>query len=308
MSELWRRVERLIGTDNLERLAQKKVAVVGLGSGGGFVALSLAMSGVSNFVLIDGDSIDTGNMTRHVADRRYLGRNKAAAVADLIRQRNAEARLDVREGIIEENWDALDDVDILVVAVDHEGVKYAINEKCLEVGLNASYAGVYERGEGGDHVIIRPFAGPCYACWAEATREGARIAVDPAGELDYGMIDEAGTLAAEPGLWVNVTKVAGIQTDLILNELLRGTDTHADMPANTLIVANSSMDIIEGQASDPHTGLWIQIERDPECLVCGEKLRHGVSMLARKDEAEISLADLAASGLTTDIVFDADED
>ena len=54
MTSIWERVERLIGSDNLERLAQKKVGVIGLGSGGGFVALSLAMSGVGKFVLVDG--------------------------------------------------------------------------------------------------------------------------------------------------------------------------------------------------------------------------------------------------------------
>ncbi|RMG76220.1 MAG: tRNA threonylcarbamoyladenosine dehydratase, partial [Chloroflexi bacterium] len=42
----WERVEGVIGTENLKRLAQKRVGIVGLGSGGGFVAQSLAMSGV----------------------------------------------------------------------------------------------------------------------------------------------------------------------------------------------------------------------------------------------------------------------
>ena len=128
--------------------------------------------------------------------------------------------------MIEDHWDCLDDVDILVAAVDSEQVKFTINEQCLEKRLSASYAGVYERGEGGDHVIIRPFEGPCYACWSEATRDGVMVAMSPGGELDYGMIGEAGTLEAEPGLWVNVTKVAGIQTDLIINELLRGGSAH----------------------------------------------------------------------------------
>ena len=308
MSNLWERVERLIGSDNLDRLAEKKVGVIGLGSGGGFVALSLAMSGIGNFVLVDKDVLESGNVTRHVADLRYVGQNKAAAVADLIQQRNPVAQVEVREGLIEDHWDCLDEVDILVVAVDNEQVKYAINEKCLEMRLSASYAGVYERGEGGDHIIVKPFDGPCYACWSEATREGVKISMTPVGNLDYGMIDETGTLAAEPGLWVNVTKVAGIQTDLIINELLRGTNAHEEMPANTLIVANTFMDIIEGQENDPHTGIWIDIVRDPDCLVCGERLRQGVSKLAREDEARITLEDLAASGLTTDIVFEEEED
>ena len=307
MTELWERVEGLIGADNLARLAEKKVAVVGLGSGGGFVAVSLAMSGVGNFVLVDNDDLEAGNVTRHVCDLRYVGWNKADAVADLIMNRNPEAQLETRAGLIEDHWDCLDDVDILVAAVDSEQVKFTINEQCLEKRLSASYAGVYERGEGGDHVIIRPFDGPCYACWSEATRDGVMVAMSPGGELDYGMIGEAGTLEAEPGLWVNVTKVAGIQTDLIINELLRGAGVHEAMPANTLIVTNSAMDIFEGQESDAHTGVWIEIGRDPDCLVCGERLKQGVSLLVDGDEGSISLADLAASGLTTDIEFE-DED
>lgn len=307
MTELWERVEGLIGADNLGRLAEKKVAVVGLGSGGGFVAVSLAMSGVGNFVLVDNDDLEAGNVTRHVCDLRYFGWNKAEAVADLIMNRNPEAQVETRAGLIEDHWDCLDDADILVAAVDGEQVKFTINEQCLEKRLSASYAGVYERGEGGDHVIIRPFDGPCYACWSEATRDGVMVAMSPGGELDYGMIGEAGTLEAEPGLWVNVTKVAGIQTDLIINELLRGASVHEPMPSNTLIVTNSAMDIFEGQESDPHTGVWIEIGRDPDCLVCGERLRQGVSLLVDGDEGSISLADLAASGLTTDIEFE-DED
>ena len=307
MTEIWQRVERLIGGDNLSRLAEKKVAVVGLGSGGGFVALSLAMSGVGNFVLVDNDKLERGNVTRHVADLRYIGQNKASAVAGLIRNRNPEAQVDVRQSAIEDCWDCLDDVDLLVAAVDHENVKYAINEVCLEKRLRASYAGVYERGEGGDHVIIKPFDGPCYACWSDATRDGVMVSLDPGGDLDYGMIDEAGTLEAEPGLWVNVTKVAGIQTDLVLNELLRGTNAYKAPPANTLIVTNSAMEIIEDQVSEPHTGLWIDIGRDPDCLVCGERLKQGVSLLVKEDEGGISLDDLAASGLTTEIEFEDEE-
>lgn len=307
MGDLWERVERLIGPSNLDQLAEKKVGVVGLGSGGGFVALSMAMSGVAKFVLVDNDILEPANVTRHVADLRHVGHNKAAAVGDLIRHRNPEAEIEVREGLIEDHWECLHDLDIVVVAVDNEQAKYAINEKCLELRLTASYAGVYERGEGGDHVIIKPFDGPCYACWSEATREGVKIAMDSAGDIDYGMVGETGVLASEPGLWVNVTKVAGIQTDMILNKLLSGTSVHQEMPANTIIVSNVSMDIIEGQVSDPHTSIWAEIERDPDCLVCGERLKQGVSLLAEQDSGEISLDDLAASDLIPDIVFDEDE-
>ena len=101
----WDRVERLIGSDNLARLAEKRVAVIGLGSGGGFVALTLAMSGVGHFVLIDDDTLEETNIVRHVADRRYLGQPKVEAVADLIRQRNPNADVKTVIGLIEEHKD-----------------------------------------------------------------------------------------------------------------------------------------------------------------------------------------------------------
>lgn len=292
MTTDWQRVEQYYGKDNMQRLAESRVGVIGLGSGGSFVALSLAMSGVGHFSLVDDDVLEEGNVVRHAADRRYVGWNKAKAVADLIEHRNPKASVDVREGRIEDHMDILDDLDIVVVAVDGEQVKYILNEALLQRRITAVYAGVYERGEGGDVAIIRPYDGPCYACWSQELRAGFQQPVPGEnGALDYGMIGEEGTLEAEPGLWVHVTKVASIQTDIILNELLRGSDASEDMPANTIIVANNEMEIIEGAVNDPHTGLWIDIERDPECLVCGDRAR----LVIDEDHSALSLDDLMGS-------------
>jgi molybdopterin/thiamine biosynthesis adenylyltransferase len=294
---MWNRVEKLYGKDNLQRLAQSHVGVIGLGSGGGFVALSLAMSGVGNFTLVDDDIIEDNNIVRHVADRRYIGQNKASAVADLIMHRNHNATVKVVQGRIEAHLDVLDDLDILVVGVDGENAKYIINEACLKKRLTAVYAGVYERGEGGDVVIIRPYDGPCYACWSEEVRGGASISINEATQqLDYGMIGNEGTLEAEPGLWIHVTKVASIQTDIILNELLRGTPVSEEMPANTVLIANNYLEIVDGATNEPHTGMWVDIERDPHCLVCGDKMR-----LSDEGRMGLSLDALADDG---DIVFE----
>jgi len=270
----WDRVERLIGSANLARLAEKRVAVIGLGSGGGFVALTLAMSGVGKFVLIDDDTLDENNVVRHVADRRYVGQPKVEVVADLIRQRNPNAEVQTHVGRIEQHTDALDGVDLIVVGVDGENPKYAINQAALDKNLIAVYAGVYERGEGGDVTVIRPYDGPCYACWAAELRdELAAVKNFGERELDYGMIGESGTLEAEPGLWLHVTRVAGTQADMTLNELLQGSEIYKQMPGNTVILANAALEIIDGQMSTPYTAVWVTIERDPACLICGDTFR-----------------------------------
>jgi molybdopterin/thiamine biosynthesis adenylyltransferase len=295
----WDRVERLIGSDNLGLLKQKRVGIVGLGSGGGFVALSLAMSGVGRFVLVDDDKLEGINIVRHVGDQRYVGRPKAEVVAELIQQRNPQAEVEVRVGRIEQNLDVLDKLDILVSGVDGEGPKYTLNQECLKRRLTAIYAGVYERGEGGDVVVIRPYNGPCYACWAAELREGLAFSdIDKGEELDYGMIGRDGTLEAEPGLWLHVVRIASVQADLALNELLKDTNVHKAMPANTVIMANTALEIMTGQISQPYTAVWVNIARDPHCLVCGDAMRNELSGEAKE---EVSLSDLVeAAGITLD--------
>ncbi len=304
----WQRVEQLLGSDNLALLATKKVAVVGLGSGGGLVALSLAMSGIGHFILVDDDLLEEGNVVRHVADRRYIGQYKVDAVADLIQHRNPQAQVEVRKGRIEANMDALDGIDILVSAVDGEGPKYVLNQAALDRNLPAVYAGVYERGEGGDAVVIYPYDGPCYACWAAELRDEL-AQVMSSGEdqaLDYGMIGPEGTLEAEPGLWLHVTRVATVQAQLILNELLKGTDVYEPMPGNTVILANNALEIVSGQVSQPQTAVWVTIERDPQCLVCGDKLRNRSQLTSEAGDDPLSLDDLMD---TMGIVFqDKDEE
>jgi len=286
------RIERLIGRGNLDWLATRRVGIVGLGSGGSFVAVSLAMSGVCQFVLVDDDVLEAGNIMRHAADARDLGRPKAEAVADLIRQRSPGARIETHIGRIEQHMDALDGLDLLIVAVDGELAKYSINETCLDRGLPAVYAGVYARGEGGDVVHIQPAEGPCYACWAAELRGEILVQRGDADALDYGMIGEAGTLEAEPGLWLHVVRVASVQADVALNALLAGTSAHRDLPGNTVILANTSLEIIEGEETPPYSAVWATIMRDPACLVCGPR------RMARQAEAALSLESLsAASGI-----------
>jgi len=283
----WDRVAQLLGEDILAYLKTRTVGIIGLGSGGSFVALSLAMSGVGKFILIDDDSLEPGNVVRHAADLRYVGRPKVEAVADLIRQRNPSAEIKTVVGRIEDHLDLLPDMDLVVGGVDREGPKYLINEACIQHQRTAIYAGVYERGEGGDVCIIYPDEGPCYACWAEHLREG--LADPHPEELDYGMIGPDGTLAAEPGLWIHVVRIAATQADMALNLLLEDTEVHREMPANTVILANTRLEIYEGHTTLPYGAEWVSIPRNPNCLVCGHPHHE-------EPTSEVSLDDLVSKG------------
>jgi len=293
----WDRVERLLGKEVLAYLKTQTVGIVGLGSGGSFVATSLAMAGVGHFILIDSDSLEAHNVVRHAADLRDVGRPKVEAVADLIRQRNPEAEVRTVVGRIEDHLDLLQEMNVVVAGVDNERPKYVINEACIEHTRTAIYAGVYERGEGGDVCIIYPDDGPCYACWAEHLREGLPDASADGEELDYGMIGPDGTLAAEPGLWLHVVRIASAQADMTLNFLLANTPIHREMPANTVVMANSYLEIYEGRKTLPYSAEWVSVPRNPACLVCGH--RH------RPEKHDVTLDELANLGHVT---FEHDED
>lgn len=66
-------------------IGKKKVGIVGLGSVGSKIAVSLARSGVSRFELVDGDVLHTGNLERHDGDWRDVGRHKADLSAHRLR-------------------------------------------------------------------------------------------------------------------------------------------------------------------------------------------------------------------------------
>ncbi len=289
----WDRVERLLGEGTLAFLQTQTVGVIGLGSGGSFVALSLAMSGVGRFILIDNDVVETTNVVRHAADLRDVGRPKVEAVADLLRQRNPEVQVKTVIGRVEDHLDLLAEMDVVIAGLDGEAPKFSINEVCVENNRTAIYAGVYERGEGGDVCIIYPHEGPCYACWAEHLRDGIPGEPD-AEELDYGMIGPDGTLTAEPGLWLHVVRVAASQADIALNYLLRNTQVHWDMPTNTVILANKALEIYEGRMASPYSAEWVDVPPNPDCLVCGHL--HRLDQTRRPD---MSLDQLASMGGVT---------
>ena len=66
-------------------LGKKRVGLVGLGSLGSKVAISLARVGVRRFELVDGDILHAGNLERHDGDWRDVGRHKVDLVAHRLR-------------------------------------------------------------------------------------------------------------------------------------------------------------------------------------------------------------------------------
>lgn len=89
-------IDRLYGQGAVERYAQCRVAVVGLGGVGSWVVEALARSGVGHLSLIDADDICVSNTNRQLpALEGQYGRNKAEAMADRCRAINPEIEVEI---------------------------------------------------------------------------------------------------------------------------------------------------------------------------------------------------------------------
>ncbi len=79
-----------------EVLAGKNIAIVGGGSMGSKIAISLARSGVSEFVLVDEDILNPDNLVRNDLDGHAIGMHKVDGVAARILSINPAASLTLR--------------------------------------------------------------------------------------------------------------------------------------------------------------------------------------------------------------------
>ena len=89
-------IDRLYGAGSVLRFSQSRVAVVGLGGVGSWVAEALARSGVGHLALIDADDICVSNTNRQLpALEGQYGRNKGEAMAERCRAINPGIEIDV---------------------------------------------------------------------------------------------------------------------------------------------------------------------------------------------------------------------
>lgn len=141
MSKPWQeRQARLIGEENTDKLAQKKVMVCGLGGVGGSCCEALCRAGVGTLILIDDDIINETNINRQTfATSETVGIKKTDAAALRLSSINNEIQcmlLDVfltpvNIPIILEKYKP----DYVVDAIDNVTAKISLAVECQKYGI-----------------------------------------------------------------------------------------------------------------------------------------------------------------------------
>ena len=98
--------------EDIERLTDTNVIVIGCGALGASVAVLLAQAGVGKMRLFDGEKLDRPNTSRHPLGARQIGENKAKALAEHISGRFPHMRKieAVPEDLVATNIDIYADI------------------------------------------------------------------------------------------------------------------------------------------------------------------------------------------------------
>lgn len=128
------RTELVLGETRLRRLANARVAVIGLGGVGGAAAEALVRAGVGHMLFVDGDTVDDTNRNRQLlATTETVGMDKISAAEGRYRAINPDGDFTFKkEFYLPENSAWLYDwqPDYIIDAIDTVTAKLDIAKQC----------------------------------------------------------------------------------------------------------------------------------------------------------------------------------
>ncbi len=120
--DIFQRSELLLGPDAMERIAEKRVIVFGVGGVGSWCAESLVRSGIKQLTIVDSDSVCASNINRQLmATTETIGRVKVDVLKERLLSINPSAQITaIHEFFTAETAESfhLDTYDYIIDAID----------------------------------------------------------------------------------------------------------------------------------------------------------------------------------------------
>lgn len=225
-ADVFDRVRGIFETDVLRHAG---VAILGLGSGGSFIARELAKAGVGRFFILDHDRLEIANVARHECGLGDVGRLKVNAMRELILDHNPAAEVHISaERLTGESRDKVQaqideaGVSLVIGATDNRVSRLLTNRMCLASKTPLILGGAYRRAYGGIVQRVIPDLTACYQCYVQALPQQAG---------DYEISSETAAAAVaysdrpvipQPGLSSDIVPIALMMAKLALLELTAG--------------------------------------------------------------------------------------
>ena len=161
------------GRDQDQRIAtlqKARVAVLGCGSVGGHVAGLLAAAGVGQFLLIDPEVLTWANTGRHILGAEFVGKGKAASLAESIRKRLPHLKSVAVEPtswqqVMQTSGHLLSDCELIISTIGDWSSECQLNAWHMEkeTAVPILYGWTEAYGCGGHAVLVSPRSS-CLQC------------------------------------------------------------------------------------------------------------------------------------------------
>lgn len=98
------RVISFVGKDNLEKIKNTTVLVVGLGGVGGYALEALVRSGIGNVILMDYDKVDLSNLNRQIiTNQNNIGKYKVEVAMERVKSINPECKIIIHNTFLDKD-------------------------------------------------------------------------------------------------------------------------------------------------------------------------------------------------------------
>lgn len=115
------RLEILVGNENIKKLKNTTVLIVGIGGVGGYALEAIARSGIGKIIIVDKDTVDITNLNRQIiTTKNNIGLNKVDVAEQRIKEISDAEILKINKFITKENIEELfkEKIDYIIDACD----------------------------------------------------------------------------------------------------------------------------------------------------------------------------------------------
>lgn len=176
-----------IGQEGQNKLAEARVAIVGMGALGTALSNHMARAGVKFLRLIDRDFVEVSNLQRQMLyDETDAKQHLPKVIAAKNKLQAIRSDLKLETHIADLTWrnaeELLTDVDLILDGTDNFQVRYLINDVSIKHQIPWIYGGVVSSR--GMSFTVRPGKTPCLRCiFPEAPGPGTAETCDTAGVI-----------------------------------------------------------------------------------------------------------------------------
>ena len=134
------RLELMLNKEQVERIKNLNILIVGVGGVGGYVLESLVRSGVSNITIIDNDVVEESNLNRQIISlKNNIGKDKVLVAKERCLNINFDCNINTKTMFLDKN--NIDNIiyskyDFIIDACDTVTTKVLLIKKAKEKKVN----------------------------------------------------------------------------------------------------------------------------------------------------------------------------